>query len=260
MTAGLRESFLPAAFAQRFGDLVSTLHAGSETWPNGTPASTTFLLFPGPCPIQEAHIRVKHPNVCATGWDGTPDDGGEDDLDAGLTGPDGRCFRISYLRELLHALGRPQSNTSYSLTSYGNRGWLNRPPAKRIKALPDDVAEIGYLHPNAGARREIRVLRTWWIPDHDSTADPYELCEPSTGSGYAFSSADLCRVEDSTPAGTEVCPGYEILTQVAVANYESTALDFTRRAWPGSSMPAQAIRSARRGSRACGTVLTFLES
>jgi len=168
-------------------------------------------------------------------------------------------FRVSYLHELLHALGVGRDadghpDNVYSFLNYGERPWANAPGEAMIRPLPYDVRELRRLYPGSTARTAVSVLNTWFVRDDsgmlcspnvekdpeaaalcDSDPPPStvtsqkKLCAPSAGSMSLDSAkfAAWC----GTANDTSVCPGDVIQVHYALANYSTTSVTVDSNMW-----------------------------
>ena len=230
--AGLESSSEPLVYGTWFGDAEPTIHVGFTSSSAAAQGSTTWdISNDGACHILEAHIEFQ--DLTLTAWRfGEPEAHGEvyylaeHDL---ITSP---YFRISYLHELLHAFGLAHSNSSYSMMNYGTRPFANRAGGGKVMPLPDDVEALRDLYPAAGSRRDLAVLNTWYEPDATSAstypaANHQSLCKPSAGSTWDSMFGEYCAIDPTT----EVCPGDNLLTRVAVANYGTESLGIEEKVW-----------------------------
>ena len=221
----------PFIYKTWFNDATPTIHVGFTSNASAAPGSTFWNVDASSCNILEAHIQIQNPSVFSTGWHFTePSD--EPWYMAGLTASDGRYFRIAYVHELLHAFGLAHSVDGFAMLNYGDRTWINRPYADKIKPLPDDIEGLRDLYPDSSTRTEIALLNSWYDPDNNSggsypAAQQDFLCAPSTGSTWGNKFDTAC----GNTGVTEICPGDKLYTRVAVANYGTDAVDVDMNLW-----------------------------
>ena len=216
----------PFVYQQWFKSPEPAIHVGFSNEPGIQPAATAWKLDRETCTYDQAHIRVKHPDVYDAGW-AFEEPGADIYYTVGLNSPSGeRYFRVAYLHELLHAFGLAHSNDGFAMLNYRDRTWLNRQPGHRLKPLPDDIRGIETLYGPGQERQEVGLLNSWWqrVRKKDKpypAASQRLICEPAVGTGWEAWSKAQCASNGSQA----VCPGDRLRARVAVVNYGTSAIE-----------------------------------
>ncbi len=229
----MSSSSAPFVWRTWFNDASPTIHVGWTSDPNEAIGVTTWKVDDTTCEIEEVHMQFRNPSIFDWSFN-TPGDYGEDYFDSGISGPDGRYFRISYIHELLHAYGFAHSNSTYSMLNYCERPWANAPASRMIRPLPDDMTALRDTYPAPRQAARIAVLNTFWEENISSTStypagNQYMICAPSGGGSWADTDADVCGHDNGVPASNAICPGDNVRVRFALANYSTEDVDLTAR-------------------------------
>jgi hypothetical protein len=194
------------------------------------------------CTIKQADIifpNQESPNLDApVMWDfGTPFGAGDDRKFYDATPTDSvnsTWFRPSFLHELEHAWGFTHLQGEYTFMTHRDPAgfpWANRPANDAVRPLPYEAGVLRELYPATGTRYDVAALNTWWGPPNtatDSAGSQIDLCKPSLGGAFSDAvDAPTCGVDGSASGSTSVCPGDELKTRVALANYSTESMQVT---------------------------------
>lgn len=217
-----------------YGNTSSTLHVGivnnGDVNASGTTLSSVSGASFGPrsgCHYDEVHIYVKNRYTIFDWFFSTPEYSpvAEDYFDAGLRYYNGsgevRYFRLTYIHELMHALGFEHNPSAFSQLNTGDRPWGNKTKNEMIFPLADDIEGLRAKYPDQTKGTEVALLTSWYDPNDISTsgaATQKFICKPAVGSNTSWSANfyDTYCSTDSLPY--LACPGDNLLTRVAITN------------------------------------------
>jgi hypothetical protein len=191
------------------------------------------------CTLKQADILFPDQDSTEGGapvmWDfATPFGAGDERkfYDASSTDSDGSTwFRPSFLHELEHAWDFKHIQGEYTFMTHRHPAgfpWANRPTGDAIRPLPYEAGVLRDLYPASGTRYDVAALNTWWGPPNtadDKAGSQVDLCKPSLGSAFSDEvDATTCGVDGTASGSTGVCPGDELKTRVALANYSTKSM------------------------------------